>query len=70
MSGTSTPFTSVSGCVSKVMTVGMASLSAARRLVISMSAAWPACTPSKKPRAITLFLSGISSYLEKALYRL
>ena len=41
MSGTSTRFTSVSGCVSKVSTAGIALRSAARRLVISSSAAWP-----------------------------
>ena len=59
MSGTSTPFTSVSGWVSKVSTAGVTPRSCARRLVICINAAWPRCTPSKNPSAITLFVSAI-----------
>ena len=66
MSGTSLPKTSVSGCTSKLSTEGTAPISAARSLVRFSRAACPIWTPSKKPRAMTLFFSAMASNLEKA----
>ena len=59
---------SVSGCVSNVMTAGSTPSASARSVVRFKSAAWPRCTPSKKPSARTHFLSAMNDQTSKKLF--
>lgn len=62
------PKITVWGWGSKVKAEGVAPVSFATWAVRRIRAAWPLCTPSKKPRAITRFFCSKFLHLEKAFY--